>query len=137
MPKYSDEKLIMEYMQDAERDKALEAIKGKSFKEIKELTGINDDYYLKKILSKLIPMSGYVYYKIIPEMRYNSTFHYCARCEYRLCSLKNVYCSVCDDKRFSREYVNKSEPDYSLVGVNILPFAIGKNKQPDSYGERN
>ena len=136
MPNYNQERMISEYMQEAERDKALKTLNGKSFSQIKEITGITDEYYLRKILLKQIPMSGYIYYKIIPEKVYNANFHYCAKCGERLCSLKNVYCSFCDDKRFSKKIVEKSEPDDSLVRIGI-PFAIGKSRMPDSYGERN
>ena len=133
---YSDEILCTEYVQDKERDEALAVLNKLSYREKKKLVGITDDYYLDKILKGVIPMSGYIYFKIIPDKRYNATYRYCIRCGEKLCSLKNIYCKECDINRFSRYVVNNSSPDDSLVRIGI-PFAIGRNRYPDSYGEQN
>lgn len=127
MPKYSYEVLCNEYMQDIERENALKKLSGMRFNDIKKLTGINDDYYLRKILFRKTKMSGYIYFKIIPDKLYGNNHRYCARCGKILCSLNRIYCSYCDDRHLSNHIVNYSAPDDSIVRSGQMP-AIGKSR---------
>lgn len=116
---YTKDVLCSEYVQEEEVNKALSKLNGMHIKDIKKITGISDEYYLHKILFKKIPMSGYIYFKIIEDVKYNETSRMCIRCKKGICSLNRLYCRACDDKRISNSIINRGAPDDSLF-KNLL-----------------
>ena len=129
MPNITNDLLCEVTMQNKERDIALSKLSGKSFKQIKEITGINDEYYLRKILFKDIPMSGYVYLKIIPDKPYSNDLHYCARCGERLCSTKRMYCSECEEHRYLKSLIRSSEPNNTIINTTVSTGGITKKSK--------
>lgn len=136
MPNYSNDLLCEVHMQDRERDNALNILSGKSLNQIKEITGIQDTYYLRKILFKDIPMSGYVYQKIVPDRPYDKDKHYCARCGERVCSVKQMYCSECEKDSYLKSIIRSSEPSNTIINTTVSTGKITrKPKQIGKYSD--
>lgn len=97
---WKDDSLCDIYVQEAEKKRVLEILNNMSFAEAKKKLGIYDDYYLKKLLSGQLPISGYVYFCVVPELVHGPQTHYCIHCERIIVARRALYCAECNENRF-------------------------------------
>lgn len=131
---YGLDNLCDEYVQKKEQEVALQKIQGMSLREVKKMTGISDEYYLKKIISGDLPMSGYFYFKIIPDRPYNDLLRYCIRCGEEKVSIKRLYCQHCSDTRLINKIIKNSSPENSCI--KSVPANYHRKSRKLKYGDK-